>query len=167
MRRRRRQEQQQTPTRAMCDASGSQLLPPPPSHIIGANDTTSSIYSTTPMTHHTYGSPRNSTTAVGAVNEDRNSRLAESTFMWMLQPSSSPSLASADHGSNRITESLLAQQLSEEDGTASVKYAERRPVTVQSIPHLVASDHELTATLVDDSHSQQQLQQQQQPPRPS
>ncbi|KAI7847869.1 hypothetical protein BDC45DRAFT_524907 [Circinella umbellata] len=59
-------------------------------------------------------------------------RLADSTFMWMVDQSADHEQNDDEQRRRRLGEALLAQQLSEEEG-ASVKHAERRPITVQSI----------------------------------
>ncbi|CDH49168.1 hypothetical protein RO3G_17054 [Lichtheimia corymbifera JMRC:FSU:9682] len=63
-----------------------------------------------------------------------SSRLADSTFMWMVDSSSSQEHTTTTEEQRRrqLGEALLAQQLSEEEG-ASVKHAEKRPITVNGI----------------------------------
>ena len=133
-----------------------------PPAIRGMTDTGSSIYSTTPMMHATFSAPRlssgnyssrRSSNAVApptAILNNRSvvshstssftdapvpsmcssSRLADSTFMWMVD--SSQEHASEEQRRRQLGEALLAQQLSEEEG-ASVKHAEKRPITVNGI----------------------------------
>lgn len=60
-------------------------------------------------------------------NTGERPRLAESTFMWMVQSDSE------EWRRKKFGEALLAQQLSE-DESASVKNTERRPVTIQCPP---------------------------------
>lgn len=62
-----------------------------------------------------------------------SSRLADSTFMWMVDSSSQEHTTTMEEQRRRqLGEALLAQQLSEEEG-ASVKHAEKRPITVNGI----------------------------------
>lgn len=126
-------------------------------------DTGSSIYSTTPMMHATFSAPRlssgnyssrrssnamapptailNNPSAVSHSNSSftdapvpstsSSSRLADSTFMWMVD-SSQEHNTTEEQRRRQLGEALLAQQLSEEEG-ASVKHAEKRPITVNGI----------------------------------
>ncbi|KAI8149883.1 hypothetical protein BJV82DRAFT_3443 [Fennellomyces sp. T-0311] len=62
----------------------------------------------------------------GSFDDTSSRRLADSTFMWMVD---SPDSEEDEQRRRKLGEALLAQQLQDEEG-ASVKYAERRPITV-------------------------------------
>ena len=101
--------------------SSSGILIPPP--ILPASDRITSGLISRSSTSLDYDSIMTTSTS---------RRLADSTFMWMADQSTDREQTDDEQRRRRLGEALLAQQLSEEKG-ASVKHAERRPITVQSI----------------------------------
>ena len=101
--------------------SSSGILIPPP--ILPASDRTTSGLISRSSNSLDHGS---------IMTTSSSRRLADSTFMWMADQSSDREQTDDEQRRRRLGEALLAQQLSEEKG-ASVKHAERRPITVQSI----------------------------------
>ncbi|KAG2219219.1 hypothetical protein INT45_004579, partial [Circinella minor] len=101
--------------------SSSGILIPPP--ILPASDR---------VTNGLISRSSNSFDHDSTMTTSTSRRLADSTFMWMVDQSVDHEQNDDEQRRRRLGEALLAQQLSEEEG-ASVKHAERRPITVQSI----------------------------------
>lgn len=115
----------------------------------GRPDTGSSIYSTTPIVQHSNVQPRSSLTMQQQPQEQQQTgRLAESTFMWMVQPT--PAIEN-EQSRREFGDSLLAQQLSEDQG-ALMRHAERRPVTV----HCIAQADQAAVAVEETQHPSRQ-----------